>query len=103
MSAGSENFKAEAGPARQCPGRSQRFYQAIAGNLDRASEGRDDVPRRPQADRQARRLRRRRRSRDPTAEASMFYVALLQGAAGPRPVTVLQWRPGWRALAAHGR
>jgi carboxypeptidase C (cathepsin A) len=63
-------------------------YQAIAGTLIVHPKGWDDVPRDPSAEKggsgggddgaEA---------RNPTAEASVFYVAYFRGGGGPRPVT----------------
>jgi carboxypeptidase C (cathepsin A) len=83
-------------------------YQAIAGTLIVHPKGWDDVPRDPAADKagpgpgdEA------AEPKNPTAEASMFYVAYFKSGAGARPVTFFyNGGPGsatlWLHLGAFG-
>src|SRR5882762_8301373 len=63
-------------------------YQAIAGTLIVHPKDWDDVPRDPKADKASPPpAEEGAEARNPTAEASMFYVAYFKGGGGPRPVT----------------
>ena len=64
-------------------------YQAIAGTLIVHPKGWDDVPRDPAAEKPAPAASAAESSEapNPTAEASMFYVAYFRNGAGPRPLT----------------
>ena len=63
-------------------------YQAIAGTLIVHPKDWDDVPRDPKADKASPPpAEEGADARNPTAEASMFYVAYFKGGGGPRPVT----------------
>src|SRR5215472_17981799 len=66
-------------------------YQAIAGTLIVHPKGWDDVPRDPNADKAAVAAAAAgaegAESTNPSAEASMFYVAYFRSGAGPRPLT----------------
>ncbi len=63
-------------------------YQAIAGTLIIHPKGWDDVPHDPSADKAAATSGAESgESVNPTAEASMFYVAYFRKGAGPRPLT----------------
>jgi carboxypeptidase C (cathepsin A) len=77
-------------------------YQAFAGTLIVHPRGWDDVPRDPKPDRDEA-ASGDGESRNPTAEASMFYVAYFKtGGAGPRPVTFLyNGGPGSATLWLH--
>jgi len=60
-------------------------YQAIAGTFVIHPRDWDDVPRDPKADKEP--SAAQGDGGNPTAEASMFYVAYFKNGAGPRPVT----------------
>jgi carboxypeptidase C (cathepsin A) len=64
-------------------------YQAIAGTLIVHPKGWDDVPRDPAAEKAAPAASggESGETPNPTAEASVFYVAYLRNGAGPRPIT----------------
>src|SRR6266478_3048271 len=63
-------------------------YQAIAGTFVVHPKDWDDVPRDPKADKASLPpAEEGAEARNPTAEASMFYVAYFKGGGGPRPVT----------------
>ena len=61
-------------------------YQAIAGTFVIHPRDWDDVPRDPKADKEPA-AAQGDEPRNPTAEASMFYVAYFKNGGGPRPVT----------------
>ncbi|MGA2343540.1 MAG: peptidase S10 [Steroidobacteraceae bacterium] len=77
-------------------------YQAFAGTLIVHPRGWDDVPRDPKPDKDEA-ASGDGESKNPTAEASMFYVAYFRtGGAGPRPVTFLyNGGPGSATLWLH--
>jgi carboxypeptidase C (cathepsin A) len=80
-------------------------YQAIAGTLVVHPKDWDDVPRDPKADKGS--PGGEDGDRNPTAEASMFYVAYFKNGGGPRPVTfVYNGGPGsasvWLHMGAFG-
>jgi carboxypeptidase C (cathepsin A) len=81
-------------------------YQAVAGTLIVHPRGWDDVPRDPNAEKPA--PGEGVEPRNPTAEASMFYVAYFRsGASGARPITFFyNGGPGsstmWLHLGAFG-
>jgi carboxypeptidase C (cathepsin A) len=63
-------------------------YQAIAGTLIVHPKDWDDVPRDPKADKGGSTpAEDGADAKNPTAEASMFYVAYFKSGGGPRPVT----------------
>jgi carboxypeptidase C (cathepsin A) len=62
-------------------------YQAVAGTLIVHPKDWDDVPRDPGAEKPAAAGEEGAEARNPTAEASMFYVAYFRSGAGVRPVT----------------
>jgi carboxypeptidase C (cathepsin A) len=63
-------------------------YQAIAGTLIVHPKGWDDVPRDPRAEKPSTPgSGEGEEPPNPSAEASMFYVAYFRGGAGPRPLT----------------
>src|SRR6202166_2190720 len=63
-------------------------YQAIAGTFVVHPKDWDDVPRDPKADKgSAAPAEEGAEAKNPTAEASMFYVAYFKSGGGPRPVT----------------
>ena len=64
-------------------------YQAIAGTLIVHPKGWDDVPRDPAAEKPAPAVSggESGEAPNPTAEASMFYVAYFRNGTGPRPLT----------------
>src|SRR5271169_3174518 len=76
-------------------------YQAIAGTLVVHPKDWDDVPRDPKADKGG--PADDGEAKNPTAEASMFYVAYFKnGAAGSRPVTfVYNGGPGSATVWLH--
>ena len=83
----------------------QVSYQAIAGTLVVHPKGWDDVPRDPKADKEP--PAADGESRNPTAEASMFYVAYFRAGGGQRPITFLfNGGPGpstfWLHMGAFG-
>jgi carboxypeptidase C (cathepsin A) len=83
-------------------------YQAIAGTLIVHPKDWDDVPRDPKADRAAAGAADEgAEGRNPTAEASMFYVAYFKNGGGSRPVTfIYNGGPGsatvWLHMGAFG-
>ena len=82
-------------------------YQAIAGTLIVHPKGWDDVARDPSEKPPAPGGEESPEARNPTAEASMFYVAYFRSGAGPRPITFLyNGGPGsstmWLHLGAFG-
>jgi carboxypeptidase C (cathepsin A) len=83
-------------------------YQAIAGTLIIHPKGWDDVPRDPAAEKASPPgAEETAESRNPTAEASMFYVAYFKSGGGVRPVTFFyNGGPGsstmWLHLGAFG-
>jgi len=62
-------------------------YQATAGTLIVHPKGWDDVPRDPASEKTPPPAGEDGADRNPTAEASMFYVAYFKNGGGPRPVT----------------
>jgi carboxypeptidase C (cathepsin A) len=81
-------------------------YQAIAGTLIVHPRGWDDVPRDP-GEKTAAGTEEAGEPKNPTAEASMFYVAYFKSGGGPRPVTFFyNGGPGsstmWLHLGAFG-
>jgi carboxypeptidase C (cathepsin A) len=78
-------------------------YQAIAGTLIVHPKDWDDVPRDPKADRaSAAPAEDGTGGKNPTAEASMFYVAYFKNGSGPRPLTFLfNGGPGSATLWLH--
>ena len=82
-----EPFKAEArnGSGTVQIGGSSIGYQSIAGTLIVHPKGWDDVPRDPKSDKDN--PGPGEEARNPSAEASMFYVAYFKNGGGPRPVT----------------
>jgi carboxypeptidase C (cathepsin A) len=82
-------------------------YQAIAGTLIVHPKGWDDVAHDPNEKPPAPGGEESPEARNPTAEASMFYVAYFRSGAGPRPITFLyNGGPGsstmWLHLGAFG-
>ena len=82
-------------------------YQAIAGTLVVHPKDWDDVPRDPKADKAGPGAEDAADAKNPTAEASMFYVAYFKSGGGPRPVTFLyNGGPGsatfWLHMGAFG-
>ena len=83
-------------------------YQAIAGTLIVHPKGWDDVPHDPSSERgNPPAAEEGGEPRNPTAEASMFYVAYFKNGPGPRPVTFFyNGGPGsstmWLHLGAFG-
>ena len=83
-------------------------YQAIAGTLVVHPKDWDDVPRDPKSDKDnSVSADVGADAKNPTAEASMFYVAYFKTGAGPRPITFLyNGGPGsatlWLHLGAFG-
>jgi len=61
-------------------------YQAVAGTLIVHPKDWDDVPRDPKSDKEAP-ASSDAEPKNPTAEASMFYVAYFRTGGGPRPLT----------------
>ncbi len=78
-------------------------YQAIAGTLVVHPKDWDDVPRDPKADKGGGGPPEEgSEPKNPTAEASMFYVAYFKNGGGPRPVTfVYNGGPGSATLWLH--
>ena len=78
-------------------------YQAIAGTLIVHPKDWDDVPRDPKADSASSASAEDGiDGKNPTAEASMFYVAYFKSGDGPRPVTFLfNGGPGSATLWLH--
>src|SRR6266480_4050372 len=62
-------------------------YQALAGTLIIHPKGWDDVPRNSNAEKASQPSGEDGEARNPSAEASMFYVAYFRSGGGPRPVT----------------
>jgi len=62
-------------------------YQALAGTLIIHPKGWDDVPRDSNAEKASQPSGEDGEARNPSAEASMFYVAYFRSGGGPRPVT----------------
>jgi carboxypeptidase C (cathepsin A) len=76
-------------------------YQAIAGSLIVHPKDWDDVPRDPKSDKENSTLGDGE-SKNPTAEASMFYVAYFKSGGNARPVTFLyNGGPGSATLWLH--
>lgn len=104
-----EPFKAEAVTSSGSVTISGRpvAYQAIAGTLIVHPKGWDDVPREPGAEKPNAGGADDGSPQNPSAEASMFYVAYFKSGAGPRPVTFFyNGGPGsatlWLHLGAFG-
>ena len=77
-------------------------YQAIAGTFVVHPKEWDDVPRDPKADKGAAPAEEGAEGKNPTAEASMFYVAYFKNGGGARPVTFLyNGGPGSATLWLH--
>ena len=78
-------------------------YQAIAGTFIVHPKDWDDVPRDPKADKGgAGPAEEGSEPKNPTAEASIFYVAYFKNGGGPRPVTfVYNGGPGSATLWLH--
>ena len=81
-------------------------YQAVAGTLIVHPKDWDDVPRDPKADR-PNSAGEEGGAKNPTAEASMFYVAYFKNGGGSRPVTfIYNGGPGsatvWLHMGAFG-
>jgi carboxypeptidase C (cathepsin A) len=82
-------------------------YQAVAGTLVVHPKDWDDVPRDPKADRANSGAGDDGEAKNPSAEASMFYVAYFKNGGGNRPVTfVYNGGPGsatvWLHMGAFG-
>jgi carboxypeptidase C (cathepsin A) len=82
-------------------------YQAVAGTLVVHPKDWDDVPRDPKADRANPGAGDDGEAKNPSAEASMFYVAYFKNGGGNRPVTfVYNGGPGsatvWLHMGAFG-
>jgi carboxypeptidase C (cathepsin A) len=82
-------------------------YQAIAGTLIVHPKGWDDVPRDPATEKAPSAGAEEPADRNPSAEASMFYVAYFKSGGGPRPITFFyNGGPGsstmWLHLGAFG-
>jgi carboxypeptidase C (cathepsin A) len=82
-------------------------YEAIAGTLIVHPKGWDDVPRDSSAEKAGGGADEGAEPKNPTAEASMFYVAYFKSGGGPRPVTFFyNGGPGsstmWLHLGAFG-
>jgi len=104
-----EPFKAEAvaSTGSVTVGGQAISYQAIAGTLIVHPKDWDDVPRDPKADKGGPGAEESGESKNPTAEASMFYVAYFKNGAGARPVTfIYNGGPGsasfWLHMGAFG-
>ena len=102
-----EPFKAEAvtSNAAVTIGGHAIAYQAIAGTLIVHPKDWDDVARDPAADKE--KGSEEAEGKNPSAEASMFYVAYFKSGGGPRPVTFLyNGGPGsasfWLHMGAFG-
>ena len=77
-------------------------YQAIAGTLIVHPKGWDDVARDPKSEKENSPAAAEGESKNPTAEASMFYVAYFKSGGGTRPVTFLyNGGPGSATLWLH--
>jgi carboxypeptidase C (cathepsin A) len=78
-------------------------YQAVAGTLIVHPKGWDDVPRDPKSDKEnAGPGEEGGEGKNPTAEASVFYVAYFKSGGGPRPVTFFySGGPGSATLWLH--
>jgi len=78
-------------------------YQAIAGTFIVHPKDWDDVPRDPKADKASPApAEEGAEAKNPTAEASMFYVAYFKSGGGPRPVTFFyNGGPGSATLWLH--
>jgi carboxypeptidase C (cathepsin A) len=82
-------------------------YQAVAGTLIVHPKDWDDVPRDPKAEKGSPGAADDGDAKNPTAEASVFYVAYMKNGAGQRPVTfVYNGGPGsasfWLHMGAFG-
>jgi carboxypeptidase C (cathepsin A) len=77
-------------------------YQAIAGTLIVHPKGWDDVARDPKSEKENSPAAAEGESKNPTAEASMFYVAYFKSGGSNRPVTFLyNGGPGSATLWLH--
>ncbi len=78
-------------------------YQAVAGTLIVHPKGWDDVPRDPKSDKESGGAGEEGgEGKNPTAEASVFYVAYFKSGGGPRPVTFFyNGGPGSATLWLH--
>jgi carboxypeptidase C (cathepsin A) len=77
-------------------------YQAVAGTFIVHPRDWDDVARDPKADKASAAADDGSDGKNPTAEASMFYVAYFKGGGGPRPLTFLfNGGPGSATLWLH--
>ena len=77
-------------------------YQAVAGTFVVHPKDWDDVPRDPKADKGGAPADDSGEAKNPTAEASIFYVAYFKNGGGPRPVTfVYNGGPGSATLWLH--
>jgi carboxypeptidase C (cathepsin A) len=77
-------------------------YQAVAGTFVVHPKDWDDVPRDPKADKGGAAPAEDSADKNPTAEASMFYVAYFKNGGGQRPVTFLfNGGPGSATLWLH--
>jgi carboxypeptidase C (cathepsin A) len=77
-------------------------YQAVAGTFVVHPKDWDDVPRDPKADKGSAASADDAADKNPTAEASMFYVAYFKNGGGQRPVTFLyNGGPGSATLWLH--
>ena len=78
-------------------------YQAIAGTLIVHPKDWDDVARDPKSDKEGSApAGEGSEGKNPTAEASMFYVAYFKSGGGPRPITfVYNGGPGSASLWLH--
>jgi carboxypeptidase C (cathepsin A) len=77
-------------------------YQAIAGTFIVHPKDWDDVARDPKADKGSAPAEEGAEAKNPTAEASMFYVAYFKSGGGPRPVTFFyNGGPGSATLWLH--
>jgi carboxypeptidase C (cathepsin A) len=99
-----EPFKAEAvtSTGTVTVGGQAIAYQAVAGTLIVHPKDWDDVPRDPKADKPPAAGGDDGDAKNPTAEASVFYVAYFKNGAGTRPVTfVYNGGPGSATLWLH--
>jgi carboxypeptidase C (cathepsin A) len=77
-------------------------YQAIAGTLVVHPKDWDDVPRDPKTEKENPPSAGESESKNPSAEASIFYVAYFKNGGGPRPITfVYNGGPGSATLWLH--
>ena len=101
-----EPFKSESKPSTGSVtiGGQTIAYQAIAGTMIVHPKGWDDVPHDPKAEKDQDSSGDEGKNKNPTAEASMFYVAYFKTRRTVRARHLpLQWRSGLRdRVAAHG-